>query len=1029
MPEMKTLTVGGYTFTIVDAESVKYVPQDPTAAEQEQAQNNLNVKNITVMVSAIEGGNRLIFVDANGTHPVDIMDGVSPVVTLERTASGVLISVTDKNGTTTAEVKDGKDGEGGSGGNVDLTGYATEQYVQEYAQPKGDYLTEHQSLDGYAKTKDIPTKPEDIGAQPVGNYLTEVPSGYATEKWVREGYQPKGNYLTEVPEGYAKTTDIPTKPGDIGAQPAGNYALKSEIPSVPVQSVNGKTGAVKLSASDVGARPSDWTPTAQEVGALPSTYTPPNQTAEQVGADPKGTAATAVSQHNTAGDAHGDIRLALQAINDRLTAFFDSDDQTLDELSEIVAYITSNKSLIDAITTSKVSVLDIVNNLTTNVANKPLSAAQGVALKALIDAITIPTKLSQLANDKGYITGYTETDPTVPSWAKAESKPSYTKSEVGLGNVENVKQYSDSNPPPYPVTSVNGKTGVVTVDVPTVPTNVSAFTNDAGYLTQGDKGIYYIEGTGDTAGTWLGSHADIKAYTPGLTVLYKVPVAGASPTTLNINNLGAVTVVRNVSTAISTSYAVNCVIMLTYTVDSGTAYFKIADYDANTKTSAGTSNKTGTKMFLVGAASQTSSGTTTYSNTNCYIGTNNRLYSGGEVVPNTDDVKSLITKEAIEEALGYTPMGVGTFTPLTGKKIVYDGDSICAAAFSYPKLIADKTACIYDNQAVGGARLCSYSGKHSVVDNLPNLPTDGDIYCFQGGINDWWGNTPVGTYTQGDYTGTVDPTTIYGAMETICRYALTNFFGKAICFVITHKVQNAAYSKNTAGNTFWDYRTAMINVCEKYSIPYYDAFTKSGLNGWHTDQKAGLFVSGDGTHPNETAYEAYYVPQLISLFESIVPVGDYEAPAKPVTYTNVLKNAVGSDGQPYNSGKGWKEDTYLNGSGVEQSSTNYDVTGFIPINLGDIVRIKNAQLCKTVNSNTKCQIQYYKSDFSLVTVSNYLKSPADLSSAWNVVTNDAGTDIVQFTFPTSLSGTIKYIRICFGSLTDASIITVNEEID
>lgn len=35
------------------------------------------------------------------------------------------------------------------------------------------------------------------------------------------------------------------------------------------------------------------------------------------------------------------------------------------------------------------------------------------------------------------------------------------KSNVGLGNVDNVKQYSKYNPPPYPVTSVNGKTGAV----------------------------------------------------------------------------------------------------------------------------------------------------------------------------------------------------------------------------------------------------------------------------------------------------------------------------------------------------------------------------------------------------------------------------------------------------------------------------------------------------------------------------------------------------------------------------------------
>lgn len=37
-----------------------------------------------------------------------------------------------------------------------------------------------------------------------------------------------------------------------------------------------------------------------------------------------------------------------------------------------------------------------------------------------------------------------ETDPTVPSWAKNSTKPSYTKAEVGLGNVDNT---SDANKP------------------------------------------------------------------------------------------------------------------------------------------------------------------------------------------------------------------------------------------------------------------------------------------------------------------------------------------------------------------------------------------------------------------------------------------------------------------------------------------------------------------------------------------------------------------------------------------------------
>lgn len=143
---------------------------------------------------------------------------------------------------------------------------------------------------------------------------------------------------------------------------------------------------------DWAKQPTKPTYTAAEVGALPDTYTPPDQTAEQVGADPAGTAETKVTAHNVDTAAHSDLRLELKALADRINAALDSDDVTLDQLSEIVTYIKSNKDLIDAITTSKVSVSDIVNDLVTNVANKPLSAAQGIVLKGLIDALTTANK-------------------------------------------------------------------------------------------------------------------------------------------------------------------------------------------------------------------------------------------------------------------------------------------------------------------------------------------------------------------------------------------------------------------------------------------------------------------------------------------------------------------------------------------------------------------------------------------------------------------------------------------------------------
>lgn len=168
-----------------------------------------------------------------------------------------------------------------------------------------------------------------------------------------------------------------------GASNSGKYlSVGSDGNVVPADAPSGGEGG--------GGITEETDPT---VPAWAKNPTKPNYTATEVGADASGTAESKVSAHNAAADAHNDIRLSVQDLTDRLNALADSDDDTLDQMSEIVAYIKSNKSLIDAITTQKVSVSDIIDNLTTNASNKPLSAAQGVALKALIDGITIPETL------------------------------------------------------------------------------------------------------------------------------------------------------------------------------------------------------------------------------------------------------------------------------------------------------------------------------------------------------------------------------------------------------------------------------------------------------------------------------------------------------------------------------------------------------------------------------------------------------------------------------------------------------------
>lgn len=65
------------------------------------------------------------------------------------------------------------------------------------------------------------------------------------------------------------------------------------------------------------------------------------------------------------------------------------------------------------------------------------------------DVDAVQTELTQLTTDVDIHIGDTNNPHQV------------TKAQVGLGNVANVLQYSVNNPPPYPVTSVNGDTGAV----------------------------------------------------------------------------------------------------------------------------------------------------------------------------------------------------------------------------------------------------------------------------------------------------------------------------------------------------------------------------------------------------------------------------------------------------------------------------------------------------------------------------------------------------------------------------------------
>ena len=202
----------------------------------------------------------------------------------------------------------------------------------------------------------------------------------------------------------AVETAIPTKTSQLDND-------SGFITSAPVTSVNAKTGAVILSASDVGAQPTitvDGIIKSDGAGNLSAQETVAAELVDLPTVPTKVSELTNDSGYITAAQA------PVQSVNNKTGA------------------VQLNASDVGALPAD--TVIPTVNNATLTIKR---------------NSIDVGSFTDNAANDVNI-------DINVPT----------NKSDIGLGNVDNVKQYSDTNPPPYPVTSVNGKTGAVSVNVP-----------------------------------------------------------------------------------------------------------------------------------------------------------------------------------------------------------------------------------------------------------------------------------------------------------------------------------------------------------------------------------------------------------------------------------------------------------------------------------------------------------------------------------------------------------------------------------
>ena len=204
---------------------------------------------------------------------------------------------------------------------------------------------------------------------------------------------------------------------------------------------------------------------------------------------------------------------------------------------------------------------------------------------------------------------------------------------------------------------------------------------------------------------------------------------------------------------------------------------------------------------------------------------------------------------------------------LIGKSALYFGDSICYGEGyrgGYAKLISENNNMTYINKGVSGATITRREGVSCILDSVLNSTETADYIILEGGTNDAGGFQEFGEITTG-YTAALNETTFCGAVESLLKNSLIKWHDKKICFILTTNTYRRPNQKH--------YFDTIKQICEKWSIPYLDLYTKGRLNTnieiMKNNYTSDWQGTPDGLHPNEQGYKLFYVNQITEFLKTI----------------------------------------------------------------------------------------------------------------------------------------------------------------
>ena len=234
-------------------------------------------------------------------------------------------------------------------------------------------------------------------------------------------------------------------------------------------------------------------------------------------------------------------------------------------------------------------------------------------------------------------------------------------------------------------------------------------------------------------------------------------------------------------------------------------------------------------------------------------------------------------------------------SPYDGKTIVMFGDSIVAGwgwqeGYGISKPLQEQYPnATWVNNAKSGENMAG-SSSNAISARIKAYSGNADYILVEGGTNDNSNSVPIGTIANG-YDAQYDVETFSGALESALQYIMDTYPLARKFFLIPH-----SFAKD---NSYVDdFHDRAKEICEKWNMPVLDMRNMAQIA--MTNANKALYTrnpntnQGDGVHPTETWYRAFYSPVVDQFMRSLGSYdGDVEPPENtPVTGVTLNQSSI-----------------------------------------------------------------------------------------------------------------------------------------